>query len=86
MDRSELLNNNCLNDQERVALQRAWRQMRATFAPMDELIERAEHVDCDELHDRCVAISDGFEEVEHLIMLAKQMRTIEGVPAVEADC
>ncbi len=66
----------CLTTEESQELQAAWSGLQAALRPLGELVQRATDIDCDELHDTFLNVSDDFDKVEHLIMRAKQIRLI----------
>ena len=73
----------CLTAEESQELQVAWGGLQSALQPLGKLVQRAADVDCDELHDTFLNVSDDFEKVAHLIMRAKQIRLLHSghIPA-----
>ena len=75
----------CLTFDERRDLEAAWAAMQMALEPVAELVGRADEVDCDELHEAFLNLSNAFDKVEHLIMRSKQIRLIRTTHAGHMD-
>ena len=75
----------CLTFDERRDLETAWAAMQVSAGFVGELVGRADEVDCDELHEAFLNLSNAFDKVEHLIMRSKQIRLIRTTHAGHTD-
>jgi hypothetical protein len=78
-------NEPCLTEDELQELTAAWTATQPHLEALGNLIARGLDVDCDELHEVFLALADAFEQVERLVMRAKQLRTIGSDYAAEGD-
>ena len=76
MDETIPSTNMCLTTAERRELQQAWTRMLAALQPLGDLVDHADEVDCNMLHQAFLKLADEFENVEHLVMRAKQIRLL----------
>lgn len=76
MDQLDPQTEQCLTDDERAELRSAWIALQSALDPIGKQVTGAEPVDCDQLHGSLLALSDAYEQVEHLVMRARQWRLL----------
>ena len=76
MDRLDPQTEKCLTDDERAELSAGWHSLQNALASVGGQIEGPDPVDCDVLHAAFLELSDAYEQVEHLVMRAKQWRLL----------
>ena len=67
----------CMTADERAELEAAWKAVQPFWQSLGQIIEGPEQIDCDALHESFLQLADTFDEVERLIMRAKQFRLMQ---------
>jgi hypothetical protein len=74
MDRLDPQTERCLTDDERTELTAGWKTLQSALEVVGSQVAGADPIDCDQLHESFLQLSDAYEGVEHLVMRAKQWR------------
>ncbi len=77
MNAADLGNEKCLSPDERREVAAAWQAMQPALQSMDELIEQAEMVNCQELYEAFQRLTATFDAFERTIMRAQQLRLLQ---------
>ena len=80
MDELDPLYERCLTPDERRELEQTWRDLQTEMQSFGKLVEQADEIDCDQLHDAFLRLADVFDEVERVVMRAKQFRLRYATP------